>query len=369
MGAPYFQWKDLMQVHGVVVLSSNYALYGDMSQRVMATLAHFNPELEIYSVDEAFLSLEDSKDPDAYCRLIRKTVLQWTGIPVSIGIASTKTLAKVANAHAKRKADLKGVYYPTSGQMQAILNTLPVGEVWGIGRRLSAHLTKKGIHTVSQLCAQEDAWIRKQLSVHGLRTVWELRGTPCFSIEEAPPPKQSIMTSRSFSRPILAKKELHEAVASYAAKGAEKLREEGLLVGWLQVFITTSPHQEEGYYANHANFVLSQPADYTPTLLECAAKMLDAIYRPGCAYKKAGVLLGGLVPKHTCQLDLFVAQDHLREAKQQALMTLLDQANNRFGYPILQFAAEGISRPWQAKRSCRSSCFTTRWEDLLSIQV
>lgn len=369
MGAPYFQWKDLMHAHDVVVLSSNYALYGDMSQRVMATLAHFNPELEIYSIDEAFLSLEKDQDPEAYCRLIRKTVLQWTGIPVSIGIATTKTLAKVANAQAKRNPNLKGVYHPTQTQLEAILNTLPVGEVWGIGSRLSIHLIKKGIHTVSQLCSQEDTWIRKQLSVHGLRTVWELRGKSCFSIEETPSPKQSIMTSRSFGRPVLAKKELHEAVASYAARGAEKLREEGLLAGWLQVFIMTSPHQEEGAYANHASFILPQPSAYTPALLEGAAKMLEHIYRPGFAYKKAGVLLGGLVPKHTYQMDLFISQDLAKEAKEKAVMALLDQANHRFGYPILQFAAEGIARPWKMKKSCRSPCFTTRWEDLLSIQV
>lgn len=369
MGAPYFQWADLMRVHDVIVLSSNFSLYGDMSQRVMTTLAHFNPDLEIYSIDEAFLHLQNVEDSEKFSRFIRKKVLQWTGMPVSIGIASTKTLAKVANSQAKRKAELKGVCKPTQVQMDAILNALPVGEVWGIGSRLSSHLKKKGIHTVSQLCAQDDLWVRKELSVHGLRTVWELKGVPCFSIEEAPAPKQSIMTSRSFGRPIETKEELREAISTYVARGAEKLREENLLAGWLQIFITTSPHQEERYYANHANSLFLEPTDYTPKLLECASSMLDTIFRSGYAYKKAGALLGGLVSKYPYQTDLFIKQDPVKEAKQKAIMDLVDEANGRFGYPILQFAAEGLAPKWRMKHSLRSPGFTTNWNELLSIQI
>lgn len=369
MGAAYFQWADFLKVHGVVICSSNFALYGDLSHRVMQTLSYFNPDLEIYSIDEAFLEIKGVADPLEHCRRIRQKVLQWTGIPVSIGIAKTKTLAKIANQRAKKNSALKGVSFPSPQELKTILENLEVGGIWGIGSRLSHFLAKKGIYTAAQLIEQTDLWIKHNLSVVGLRTVWELRGTPCLSIEEVPSAKQSIMTSRSFGRPILSVEELLEAVSSFTARGGEKLRGEGSLASWLQVFVMTSRHHEENYYGNHAHLILPEPTDYTPTLLHYATQGLKAIFRPGFSYKKAGILLGGLVPRGSYQQDLFINHNPVEEGKRKTLMSLLDQVNNTFGYQALQFASEGIVRPWQRKREMCSACYTTRWSELLTIQI
>ncbi len=361
MGAPHFQWADFLRAHDVHTCSSNFALYGDLSHRVMRTLEYFNPDLEIYSVDEAFLWVGDLADPVTHCRHIREKVLQWTGIPVSIGIASTKTLAKVANHKVKKTAALKGVYLPSKSELDTILDSLPVEEIWGIGRRLTEFLAKRGIFTAAQLRDQKDAWVRKNLSVVGLRTVWELRGISCLPLEEATSAKQSIMTSRTFGRPILSKQELSEAIATYAARGAEKLREEGRVAGWMQVFIRGKE------YGNAAQITLPEPSQYTPTIIEYAKTGLESIYRAGHAYKKGGILLGGLEPEDAYQRDLFATS--IDETKQRAAMALLDRANAQFGYSVLQFAAEGTLRPWQTKRQHRSSCFTTRWDELLTIKT
>lgn len=369
MGAPYFQWADFLKKHEAAVCSSNFPLYGDLSNRVMQTLSYFNPDLEIYSIDEAFLHIEKGVDPLVHCLHIRHKVLQWTGIPVSIGIASTKTLAKVANQTAKKNPSFNGVYIPTSKELEAILYGLAVGDVWGIGRRLSSFLAKRGIHTAAQLCAQSDIWIKQHLSVVGLRTVWELRGIPCFEVEETPSSKQSLMTSRTFGRPILTEAEVLEAVSSFAARGAEKLRQQESLASWLQVFIMTSAYKEENYYGNQAHLVLSQPSAFTPTLLEYATRGVKAIFRPHFAYKKAGVLLGGLVPKHHFQQDIFIEQDPAQEAKREALMSLIDAVNHQFDHPILHFASEGISQSWKRKNEMCSASFTTRWSDILTIHI
>jgi len=370
MGAPYFEWADFLKARDAVVCSSNFALYADISHRVMQTLNHFNPDMEMYSIDEAFLLIEGIQDPLQHCRHIRQKVLQWTSIPVSIGIASTKTLAKVANRAAKKSPAYKGVCFPSKEEMDAVLEKLEVNEIWGIGSRLFHFLAKHGIFTAAQLRNQSDLWIKQHLSVVGLRTVWELRGIPCLGLEEIQPYKQSIMTSRSFGRPVWTKEELREAVCSYAVRGAEKLREEGSLAGWLQVFIMTSfRYHETGYYGNHVQLSLPQPTDFTPTLLEYASAGLETIFRPGFSYKKAGILLGDLVPTGCYQQDLFIKQDLKEEAKRKAAMDLLDQTNSKFGYRILQFASEGVDRDWQMKREMRTACFTTRWSDLLTIHI
>ncbi len=358
MGAPHFQWADFMRTHDVVTRSSNFALYGDFSNRVMRILARFNPELEIYSVDEAFLHVGDLSDPLAHCRQLRENIMQWTGIPVSIGIAATKTLAKVATRQAKKQG---GLSHPTQTEIDKCLHTLPVSDIWGIGRRLTHFLAKRGIYTAAQLRNQKDEWLRKNLSVIGLRTAWELRGISCLPLDEAPSPKQSIMTSRSFGRPIISKAELSEAIATYTVRGAEKLREEGRVASRLQVFVMGKE------YSNHAHLVLPEPTQFTPILLEYAQRGLNAIFRPGHAYKKGGILLSGLAPEQSYQRDLFA--DPVDVAKQKAAMTLLDHANNTFGYRVLQFAAEGTQQSWKTKRGQSSPSFTTCWRDLFTISI
>ncbi|NGX55115.1 MAG: DNA polymerase IV 1 [Chlamydiae bacterium] len=360
VGAPAFQWREVIEKQRVIVCSSNFALYGDLSHRVMEILASFNPELEIYSIDEAFLSLDEVKDPIKECRSLRQKVLQWTGIPVSIGIAPTKTLAKVANHMAKSDLKRRGVC-----RIDQVRDDLPVEEIWGIGRRLADFLKKRGIFTAGELVGQEDLWIRKNLSVTGLRTVWELRGIPCFTIDDAPTAKQSIMTSRSWRDPLHTKTEITEAIIGHVVRGAEKLRKEESRASWLQVFIMTSPHQNN-YYGNRVQIVFPQPTDYTPTLIRYAKQALEEIFRPGYAYKKGGVLLGELVDVNGFQPDLFAEQNM---EKEETVMKLVDATNRKFGYSILQFAAEGCHSPEKRRQMLRSPCYTTRWDELLTIKI
>ncbi len=227
MGAPFFQWKEFLERHQVYVFSSNFTFYGDMSHRVMQTLSLLNPDMEIYSIDEAFLFLKTTGDPVEFCHQIRDAVLQWTGIPISIGIAPTKTLAKIANKDAKKNHSLKGVSLLVDPvAIEQRLKILPVEEIWGVGRRLSIRLAKQGIYSAYELKEQQDSYLRSLLSVTGLRTAWELRGIPCFSLEEQPSSKKSIMTSRSFGFHVETIETLEEAVSSFTSRGAEKLREE-----------------------------------------------------------------------------------------------------------------------------------------------
>ena len=358
MGAPYFQWADFFKAHDVSICSSNFALYGDLSHRVMQTLSHFCPDMEIYSIDEAFLHMDE--EPLQQCRIIREKVLQWTGIPVSIGIAPTKTLAKVANHIAKKNPQHKSVYFPSSQDLNAVLDQLDTVEIWGIGRRTASFLATKGIHTAGQLRDLPDIWVKKNLSVTGLRTVWELRGIPCSDLEEIASPKQTIMTSRSFGQPVTTQEHLLEAICTFTARGAEKLREEGSLASWLQVFTLTG---------GHTHVTLPEPTDYTPTLLDYASRAIRSIFRPGLAYKKAGILLGGLVPACRYQPDLFTSQDPVTALKRKTAMALLDQANHDFGYNVLQFASQGTICPWKKKSNMRSAAFTTRWAELLTIFI
>lgn len=356
MGAPLFEWADLMERHKVHVCSSNFPLYGDLSHRVMRILTHFNPDIEIYSVDEAFLAMDGVADP----QVIRDKVLQWTGIPVSIGVAPTKTLAKVATKKAKKRPN--GVFTPTLDELSTILETLPVSDIWGIGRRLTRFLAKKGIFTAAQLRDQEDIWLKKNLSITGLRTAWELRGQPSLPFDEEPPAKQSIMTSRSFGRPLLAHEELAEALSAFATRGAEKLREEERLANWLQIFVIT---KEEG--SAYAFTTLPEPTSYTPTLISYAKQALQTLYKPGLTYKKAGILLGDLVPETCYQRGLFM--QNRDTAQERKAMDLLDHANEKFGYDILHFAAVGVTHGWKRKSELKSPSYTTNWNDLLTIRI
>lgn len=364
MGAPLFEWKEVIERNKVMVLSSNFALYGDMSGRVMATLASFRPDLEVYSIDEAFLPL-DEHDPLAAAKAIRKRVWQCTGIPVSIGIASTKTLAKVAGDLAKKAPD--GLFsLLDEKKREEVLRALPVEEVWGIGSRMRLSLERKGIHTAFEFKEKEDLWIKKHFAVTGLRTALELRGIPALEIDHTPASKQSMMTSRTFARAVFTLEELHEKIASFAARGGEKLREEGSFASALHVFIHSSAHDEESFYSNQATFFLPEPSNFTPHLIEGALFCLHKIYRKNVAYKRAGVLLTGLVSN--VQKNLFSPSDEARTKKEGRVQELIDQANTRFGYTILHFAAEG-NREVRRENANRSPCYTTRWNELLKVKI
>ena len=364
MGVPEFQIRHLIRRHDVQVFSSNYTLYGDMSQRVMDTLAQFTPDLEIYSIDEAFLSLSGftSHNLTEYGRTIRTTVKKWTGLPVSIGIAETKTLAKVAGRVAKRSKEAAGVFDLTACQdRDGLLAETAVEDIWGIGPNYARLLTQHGIQTALDLRGVDDHWIRKRMGVVGARIVQELRGVPCLPLEECPPPKQGITVSRSFGRPITSLAEMRQAVATYTARAAEKLRGERLAVTVLTVFLMTNSFKDEPQYSNAATIKLPVSTDSTSDLLRYALEGMGRIYKEGYRYKKAGVMLTALVPASQVQGSLFDHQDRERSSR---LMRVLDRLNDRIGAGTLRYAAEGFSKHWRARFERRSPAYTTRWEDL-----
>lgn len=364
MGAPAFQCAKTFELMRVEVLSSNYPLYADMSHRVMTSLAAYSPEMQIYSIDEAFLTLE-RKHAEEIAKTIRKDILQWTGIPVSIGLSKTKTLAKAANHLAKKLA--KGVLFLDEPLLESTLSSFLVGDVWGIGRRTKEFLSSQGIFTADQFRCQSDIWLKKHLSVTGLRTAWELRGQPCFALEEEPAPNKSIICSRSFGRRVNDLQSLNEAVAHFTANAAEKMRKQGSKASFIEVFVTTGLNPPTGFYANKSIALFPEPSDYTPFLVTAAKTALKKIFREGIVYKKAGIMLGGLVAAATCQLDLFVSHEH--EPKQQQLMRAIDLLNDRLGYKALKFASEGVTQRWRMKQGSLSKRFTSHWDELLTIRI
>lgn len=363
MGAPFFKWKEFIRGHDVAALSSNYALYADISGRIMQILNQFTPELQVYSIDESFLILTGN-DLVEQGRRIRETVLQWTGIPVSIGIASTKTLAKVANHKAKKDPNNLGVCY--LNDPIPVLDTLPVTEIWGIGARLGQRLNKLGIVTAKDFRDAPDKLIQKHVSIVGLRTAMELRGISCLPLQEIPPAKKSIACTRTFGRWITSLDELNEAVASYTARAAEKARAQHSLATLLTVFIVEHSTERSDIQAYHVRIVLPQPTAYTPHLIHYAKAATEKLFKRGVTYRKAGVILDALVPDHSYQQDLFAKQS---SDKQNKLMKAVDHLNQHFGHKVLQTAAEGLKKPWQMARKSCSPSYTTKWEDLLTIKI
>jgi DNA polymerase V len=361
MGKAAFEIRDILKKHNVRTFSSNYTLYADMSRRVMQTLAQFSPEMEIYSIDEAFLLLSNmGRCLDDYGRTIRSTVGRWTGIPVSVGIASTKTLAKVANKIAKKSALSDGVFnLVDSAFIEEALQSIAVEDVWGIGYRSAYKLKKVGIHTAFELSRADIGWIQKIFGINGVRTVYELRGDSCYPLEENPPAKKSLAVSRMFCRPVTAIEELKEAAASYAARAGEKLREHKEAAGLMTVYVTTSRFIANPYLNTHTTH-FPAATNNSMELVEAAVSSIDKIYREGLQYKKVGVLLHELVAEGRVQKDLFDTTDR---DKAKRLMQAIDRINAKEDVGI-HWAAEGIARPWHVKFQQISKKFTTRWDQL-----
>jgi len=364
MGVPEFQIRPLLRAHRVQVFSSNYTLYGDMSQRVMETLEQFSPDVEVYSIDEAFLSLVgfEPRGLLEHGRLIRRTVPQWTGIPVSVGIAETKTLAKIANRIAKRTPDTGGVFdLLACPDREALLGRVAVEDVWGIGPNHARLLKQHGITTARQLAGTDDQWIRKRMGIVGLRLVMELRGVSCLDLEQCPSPKQSLTCSRAFGKRINTLAEMQEAVSVYTSRVAEKLRCERLAATVLTVCLTTNEFKEGPQYSNALTLRLPVVTDSTSELIGCALQGIRAIYRDGYLYKKAGVMLTGLVPVSQTQADLFDSRDRM---KSKRLMSALDSINDRWGASTLHYASSGITKAWKTQFHRRSPAYTTDWDAL-----
>ncbi len=367
MGIALFKIASLVKQHGIQVLSSNYSLYADMSARVMRTLALMAGDMEVYSVDEAFLFAPYTKNHEEYAKNIRAVVKQHTGISVSLGIGSTKTLAKVANRYAKKHPE--GVFAITDKNVDEYLEKLPVGDVWGVGYRYNKMLLSNRIKTAKDLKYAEDSWVRKRMTIVGLKMVQELRGTPCLELVDQAPAKQTITVSRSFGKKISDKRQVQEAVASHIICAAKKLRKEKELVSVVSVFIATSRYQETDRYYNTATVTLPVATDYTPALLNAASVCLDAIFKQGYQYKKAGILLHDLVSKDNKQLDLF---SEMPDTKEKELMKSYDKITGRFGDQALSYAsagaAAGVDQDWKSKRQKKSPHYTTNWHELLTVE-
>ncbi|MCX7735901.1 MAG: Y-family DNA polymerase [Candidatus Kapabacteria bacterium] len=364
MGEPLFKAQEIIKKHNVHVFSSNYTLYGDMSHRVMTTLEHFSPDVEIYSIDEAFINLEgfSHKDLTDYCRLIRNTVRKWTGIPVSIGIAETKTLAKLANRFAKKVPSNKGVLnlYGLENKDYYLKNT-EVADIWGVGRQYTKLLNLQNIFTAYDFANANEKWIKKKMTVMGLRTALELKGIPCIEYEYFPPAKKAIVSSRSFGQTVQDIASVKEAIAFFVTRASEKMRAQKSSANLLSVFLRTNPFKKEAQYHNGVLIQLPVPTDSTSELISYAMKGVEQIFRIGYKYYKVGVMLSGLVPTNRSQTSIFDTEDRMKMAK---ITEVVDEVNKKMGSNTLFYAATGINRKWRTRADMRTPKYTTDWDQL-----
>ncbi|HIJ67426.1 MAG TPA: Y-family DNA polymerase [Planctomycetes bacterium] len=361
MGVPAFEIADIIEKNHVQVFSSNYALYDDMSSRVMDTLSTFSPDIEIYSIDEAFLNLAGlSCSLTHYGQKIRQTVGKWTGMPVSIGIAQTKTLAKTANYIAKHFDKTQGVLDLTDSTcLDRALAKTPVEKIWGVGIKTAVKLKRAGIDNALKLRDTDAAWVRQRFTVTGERTVYELRGCVCYQLEQNPPTRKTLVVSRMFSTSIEAVEALKEAIAAYACRAGERLRKEHLAAGAITVFVATSRFVKNRYY-NCRTTRFDVATNNTTELIRNACKSIETLYRKGAAFKKCGVVLSDLVPENRIQPNLFDNTDRQKSAR---LMRTIDTVNAAMDCP-LRWAAEGLNQPWKLKFHRRSPRYTTRWDEI-----
>ena len=357
MGEPYFKAKDIIIKNDVQVFSSNYSLYGDLSRRVMRTLKRFNSDIEVYSIDEAFMDLTNFSDSEVLDvgQEIRETVLQWTGIPTSIGIAKTKTLSKVANHIAKKKKS--GVTsFIGIDNIDPLLERVDINDVWGVGRQLTKFYHKNGIYNAKQLKNKSNTWIKKNSNVLGSRTAMELRGISCIDLEKTKSKRKSCVVSRSFGQRIEKYQELKEAVAGYCLNACEKIRSETLVAKSITVFIRTSPFQSRfGYYSNSKTIDFPIRTNDSIEIVKTALTALESIFKNGYRYQKAGVLLSGL-SEATNNKNLFSSE---KDEKINSLMKSIDNTNYRYGRSTLSLASAGVHKRWNMKREYSSKIDTS----------
>ncbi|GAB4359449.1 MAG: Y-family DNA polymerase [Methylohalobius crimeensis] len=372
MGAPYFKIESLVRRHRVTVFSSNYALYGDMSRRVMQVLAGFAPRIEPYSIDECFLDLAGMPEAlTAYALEVARIVRQWTGIPVSIGIAPTKTLAKIANRLAKRGGSPDGpvLDWERLVSPEAALAAVPVEEVWGIASRWGERLRHLGIGDARALREADPKRLRRHFGVVMERIGRELRGVSCLPLETVPPHRKQILTSRSFGQRLTEFDDLRAAVTAFAARAGEKLRSQELCAQALTVFLHTSPFDpRQPYYTNARTLAFERPTQNTGDLIRAAVKGLKQIHRLGPVYQKAGVMLLDLVPAGIGQGTLFDAETD-RSRRSDRLMQALDDINRRYGRQTLHYAGEALNGRWRMRQALKSPSYTTRWKALPVVQA
>ena len=377
MGAPWFKIRHLAESEGLVALSANFALYGDLSDRMMSLAAGLGPRQEVYSIDESFIDLTGVRgDLVARSQQIRARILQWVGIPCGIGLGATKTLAKLAN-HVAKTAERKPGSYPAHlaqvcnlaalapAEFESVLAATAVGDVWGVGRRISKQLGEGGIRTALDLARLDPAQVRRRWSVVLERTVRELQGMPCIELDHAPPPKQEIAYTRSFGRPVTALADMSEAVTEFASRAAVKLRQQHSLAGQVLCFIRTSPFRPEAQFSRSICVPLRRPSADTAQIVGAALAGLRAIYQPGFQLAKAGVMLLDLQSDAVMQGELALEDDDVET--RTGLMTALDDLNLRYGRGTVLMASAGLAGPqrlWSMKQERRTPGYTTCWDDM-----
>ena len=369
MGEPYFKVEKIIKKNDVKVFSSNYSLYGDISRRVMKTLKQFSPQMEIYSIDEAFLNLSSIRDENLFehGNKIRKTVLKWTGIPTSIGIATTKTLSKAAN-HIAKKEQSGIVNLINTKQIDQILKEIEINEVWGVGRQLTKFYIKNGIHTAYQLKNMHNNWIKKNTNVLGSRTAMELKGIPCVSLEEHQEKRKNCCVSRSFGRKVTKLEELSESVTTHCLNAAEKIRSDNQTTKRITVFIRTSPFQKDkNYYANSKDIDLPVRTNDSIELVKQALIALQYIYRKGYKYQKAGIIFSGLNEVDIYKKNLFSSINN--EEKRKKLMKAIDYTNIKYGRHALSIAQAGLRKKLNIKRQHSSKIDTACFDFLPTIKI
>jgi DNA polymerase V len=367
MGAPLFKVRDIVESNDVAVFSSNYALYGDMSLRLAEAFQEFTPDVEVYSIDEAFLGLEERPGQSFrdYGLEIKAKLYKWVGVPCSLGISTTKTLSKVAQRWAKKHPDSQGVLDLTDPSDQtAVLDATPVGDVWGVGPAYSKLLKDAGIETARKLRDADRRWVRRRMTVVGARVVEELRGVRCLPLERCPQSRKSVTCSRSFGVPVESLEELREAVAVYVTKAAERLRRSKLAAGVVTVFVSTNRFSGEPQYSNADTAELAYSTDSTDELIACALKSLEKIYRAGYRYKKAGVFLNRLTPADQLSMRLFGDE---RFERSRRVMKAVDEINGKYGRGTVRFGAARPGGKWETKFLRRSPRYTTCLNEVLRV--
>lgn len=368
MGAPYFQVKDIVEKHNVVVRSANFALYSDMSRRVMGILKKIFPRVETYSIDEAFIDFNGSSREEVLeeGRVVREKLYKWVGIPVSVGIAKTKTLSKVACSVAKKNKEVEGVYLlETKDEVEKVLKGCKAGDIWGIGRQRAKFLASKGIETAYEFLNLDESWVKKHLSINGVRTLLELRGVSCLVLQDVVQNNKSILRSRSFSRPLTQLEDIAQAIAYHVTCVGEVLRSQNSVTFSIGVFIRTNRHSLRPQYSESAVEYFVEATDYTPDLLAAARVGLERIFKLGYRYHKAGVFCSHIVPKRGSQLDLFKSQENV--LKKDKKMQVMDEITAKYGNKSLFYASIGSNNIWQGKRKQVSPEYTTNWSELKEV--
>lgn len=370
MGAPAHLIKDVIEKNDVQVYSSNYTLYGDMSARVMQVIKEFVPKTEVYSIDEIFADLSTLKYADLteLAKEIRETVMRCTGIPVSIGIAKTKTLAKMANRYAKKTRPDEGVFCADEDwKLNDILSFTKVSDVWGIGGQYARLLEKNGFHTASDFIKAPEDWVRKEMAVVGLRTQKELKGINCIKWEEEAKAKKNICTSRGFGKLITSKREVQQALATFTSSCAQKLRKQNSCATKIHVFIQTNIHRrEDKQYFHSITLDLAVATNSTSELLKFAMTALNMIYLPGYNYAKTGVIVLDLIPENQIQLGLF---DTDNREKDKAAMKAIDNVNKSFGRDVVRLGRQEFNKKWKLRQEHLSKCYTTRFDQLMIVKA